>query len=63
MGMIVLSGKEIQAESGTTIQQAISANGYHPDAYLYLIDGKPVPMDTVITDDMTVKAVRVASGG
>ena len=61
--MIVLSGKEIQAGSGTTIQQAISANGYHPDAYLYLIDGKPVPMDTVITDDMMVKAVRVASGG
>ena len=28
-----------------------------------VIDGKPVPMDTVITDDMMVKAVRVASGG
>jgi sulfur carrier protein len=63
MGLIILSGKEIQTESMVTIQQAISANGYHPDAYLYLVDGKPVPMDTVISDGMTVKAVRVASGG
>ena len=34
-----------------------------PDAYLFLIDGKPVPMDTPIADGQTVKAMKVASGG
>ena len=63
MGMIIISGKELPAEPGRTIQQVISDNGYHPDSYLYMVDGRPVPMDTVITDPMKVTAVRVASGG
>ena len=63
MGMISVSGKSIEAPSGMTIEQAISENGLHPDSYLYLIDGKPVPMDTVIGEETFVKAMRVASGG
>ena len=61
--MILIAGKELQTSSGTTIETAVSENGFHPDSYLYLIGGKPVPMDTVIGDDEVVKAMRVASGG
>lgn len=61
--MISVSGKSIEAPSGMTIEQAISENGLHPDSYLYLIDGKPVPMDAVIGEETFVKAMRVASGG
>ena len=61
--MISVSGKSIEAPSGMTIEQVISENGLHPDSYLYLIDGKPVPMDTVIGEEAFVKAMRVASGG
>lgn len=61
--MILVSGKEVTTEDGMTIQEAISSNGLHPDSYLYLIDGKPVPMDTVIEGGTVVKALRVASGG
>ncbi len=63
MGMISVSGKSIEASSGMTIEQVISENGLHPDSYLYLIDGKPVPMDTVVSEETFVKAMRVASGG
>lgn len=37
--------------------------GFHPDAYLYVMEGVPVPSDTVISDDDKVDAIRVASGG
>jgi sulfur carrier protein len=63
MGVILVSGKELQAKDGSTIESAISENGLHPDSYLYLVDGRPVPMDTVVSEGMTVKAMRVASGG
>lgn len=63
MGMIQISGQEHQVAEGKTVQQVVSDLGFHPDSYLYLVDGRPVPMDTVITDSMTVRAMRVASGG
>lgn len=63
MGMIIISGREVEVPAGKTISESMSDNGLHPDSYLYLVDGKPVPMDTVIDDTMVVKAVRVASGG
>ncbi len=63
MGVILVSGEELRAKEGATIESVVSENGLHPDSYLYLVDGKPVPMDTVIADGMTVKAMRVASGG
>ncbi len=63
MGMILISGQEHQVTERKTIQQAVSELGFHPDSFLYIVDGRPVPMDTVITDSMTVRAMKVASGG
>ena len=53
----------IEVEGGVTIEQAVLSRSMHPDSYLYLMNGKPVPMDTVIPEDGEVKVVRVASGG
>ena len=63
MGVLSVSGKELAIKEGQTIEEAVLENGLHPDSYLYLIDGKPVPMDTVIEGDMKVRAMKVASGG
>jgi len=63
MTVIQVSGRELQADPGRTIAEIVSDNGLHPDSYLYLIDGKPVPMDTILAEDTVVRAVRVASGG
>lgn len=59
----MLGRETIEAEPGKTIAEAFSASGRFPDAHLFLINGAPVPMDTVIEDGMSVKAMKVASGG
>lgn len=63
MGTIKIAGQEIDSGNGITIEDAMHQNGYRPDSFLYLVDGKPVPMDTIIQGSMVVKAVKVASGG
>ncbi len=60
---ISIGGEERQAPAGITIGEAVGAMGLHPDAYVYLIDGIPVPMDTLLAEGKAVKALRVASGG
>lgn len=63
MAKIRFQGRDIEVPAGTTIESAVVSEGLHPDSYLYLIDGKPVPMDTEVPEDAEVRAVRVASGG
>lgn len=60
---IEVSGKVTEIPSGTLISEAARKAGILPDAYLFLISGVPVPMDTPIEDGQTVKAIKVASGG
>ena len=45
------------------IDELMQSWGFYPDSYLYIMEGVPVPSDTVISDDEKVDAVRVASGG
>jgi len=44
-----------------TILDCVLSLGKNPDSYLFLCDGKPVPVDSVPVTD--VNAIRVASGG
>jgi sulfur carrier protein len=60
---IILDGKHNEISAGCTIESAVVSLGKHSDAFLYLINGTPVPMDTPIEDGMTVKCLKVASGG
>ena len=62
-GTVELNGNVIEAEAGETIESLMRRSGAVPDAFLFLINGKPVPMDTPITDGMNVRAIKVASGG
>ena len=63
MPKILLPGRIIEVPVGGTIESAVSSEGLHPDAYLYLSGSIPVPMDTVLSKDSEIKAIRVASGG
>lgn len=63
MPYLLVSGERVAFDEGVTIESAVSARGMHPDSYLYLIDGRPVPMDTVPEAGAVVKVMRVASGG
>ncbi|MCL2295691.1 MAG: hypothetical protein FWC29_01235 [Methanomassiliicoccaceae archaeon] len=60
---ITISGKEHDVLCGSTICDAVRALGLAPDAFIFMMDGRPVPMDTVMVDGTAVKAVKVASGG
>ena len=55
------TGKEVP--SADTVCDAAMQAGLNPEAYLFLVDGTPVPSDMPVADGMTVTAVRIASGG
>ncbi|MCL2318003.1 MAG: MoaD/ThiS family protein [Methanomassiliicoccaceae archaeon] len=60
---ITILGKEHDVSSGTTICDAVRSIGHMPDAFIFIVNGRPVPMDSAITEGMVIKAVKVASGG
>ena len=64
MAAVIIFGKErVTVSSCVTIEMSVSASGKFPDTYLYIIDGKPVPMTTIIEDGAEIEAIRIASGG
>ncbi len=60
---VTVQGRTFDAETGETVEAVMRRNGYVPDAFLYVVDGRPVPMDTPVEDGMAVRAMKVASGG
>ena len=63
MPALMTGNERIDAEEGVTIEDAMLSAGKHPDAFLFLSCGRPVPMTTVLKDGDIIEAVRVASGG
>jgi len=60
----ILIGKErLDIDPGVTIEDAMISAGKHPDAFLFLLNGRPVPMTTVLEEEISIEALRVASGG
>ena len=60
---IILDGKKMSVDNGVTIESAMISAGRHPDAFIFLRSGRPIPMTTVLTDGDIIEAIRVASGG
>ncbi len=63
VAVIHVGGKVLEFAAGGTIESAMLSQGAHPDSFIYLKSGVPVPMDTPLEDGMVVKAIKVASGG
>ena len=63
MAVLRIADETVEMEAGETIQSAASRVGQHPDAFIFTLSGRPVPMDTVPPKDAEVRAIRVASGG
>lgn len=63
MSTVTVNGKTIEAAVGETIEDTVRNSGFNPDAFLFVLDGKPVPMDSPIEDGWNVRAIKVASGG
>ncbi len=60
---IVINGNSVEAKASGTIAEALNSLNIRPNAYLYLINGVPVPSDTVLKEGMEITAMKVASGG
>ena len=60
---IIIGNETISADGGISIERAMVSAGKHPDAFLFFVGGRPVPMTTILTEGMTVTTLRVASGG
>ncbi len=63
MTVLSIKGSTHEIVQGTTIAEAASACGIRPNAYIFMVDGKPVPMDSLVPEEGEIHAVRVASGG
>ena len=50
-------------EGNGRIDDIMHSLGRHPDAFIDIMEGVPVPSDTEVGDGEKVDAVRVASGG
>ena len=59
MARIRIDGESLEFEG--TILDFVLSIGKNPDSYLFLCNGKPIPVDSEPSDD--VVAVKVASGG
>ena len=56
-------GEGWESPAGTTPSEAARGAGLNPEAFVFIVDGMPIPMDSPIGDGVVVKAIRVASGG
>jgi Sulfur transfer protein involved in thiamine biosynthesis len=61
--LIAVGKKEHLVDPEGTIASALCSIDLMPDTFLFFIDEKPVPMDTILEDGMNIKAIKVASGG
>ena len=64
MGVVFeISGESYESKSGTTPADAFRSIGRNPSAYVFILDGHPVPMDQDVPDGSRIVALKVASGG
>lgn len=61
--VISIYGKDTEVAAEGTLSEAVGSMGLLPNAFLFLIEGTPVPSDTPLEDGMVVQAIKVASGG
>lgn len=59
MTKVRIDGKELEF-TGILLEFLLSSD-IDPDSYLFLCNGRPIPVDSEPSDD--VEAIRVASGG
>ncbi|MDR0198476.1 MAG: MoaD/ThiS family protein [Methanomassiliicoccaceae archaeon] len=60
---IVIGKETLSTNAGVTVEEAMLSAKRYPDAYLFFLNGRPIPMTTPLRDGDVVEALRVASGG
>ncbi len=60
---ITINNNTYEIPPDTTIADAVHSLGFSPDTFIFMIDGRPVPMDMMIGDGSVILSIKVASGG
>lgn len=60
---IIINNRTQEVPADVSIGDAVRSLGLMPDAFVFIMNGRPVPMDTPIADGTTINAIKVASGG
>ncbi|MGC8610843.1 MAG: MoaD/ThiS family protein [Thermoplasmata archaeon] len=60
---IINDNKEFTVKGNRKIIEILRELSLNPDAYIILIDGKPVPEDEYVEDSKYIELLRVFSGG
>lgn len=50
MYRISIAGSVMDVPEGVTVEDAMRTSGHIPDSFVYLVGGRPVPMDSVPPD-------------
>lgn len=61
--VITMYGKDTEVDATSTVADALRSLNIRPNAFLFLVDGIPIPSDTPLKDGMKIQAIKVASGG
>lgn len=62
---ILLKDKEklVEVDEGGTIEDVMEKLGINPEEYLAVVEGKIVPDNMKVKDNMLIKMIKVVTGG
>ncbi len=60
---VKIDGKSLTVPEGSTVEQVARTAGFYPDAYIFLRNNVPVPVDLPLNEGDSINLLRVASGG
>ena len=63
MASITFGKDKVKTDAGKTVETAVRGLGRFPDTFIFILNGTPVPMTHVISENDDVEAVKIASGG
>jgi sulfur carrier protein ThiS len=55
--------KTLRMRAGSTVEDAIRFLKLHPEAWIPILKGSPVPLDEALRDGDTLKLISAVSGG
>ncbi len=62
---VLLEGKEkvIEINEGATIEDVMEKLGVNPEEYLAVVGGEVVPDNMQVKDNISIKLIKVVTGG
>ena len=63
MASITFGKEKVKVNAGKSIEDTVRSIGRFPDTFIFIVNGNPVPMTSILSENDNVEAVKIASGG